>query len=156
MNKHTFPIWYFSHPSSNGTLSNCLSHKNLANVLSKKVSFQRYHRIFNVFSGFGPFVSWKTYSNVWTLRCGNIEKSGSILQVYLGGVGSFSASAACPSQSGHLAIKSITFAAVIWAADEPCSVKTAYAPESSFTMPPRSKTLLWYFCNLGSNSAFSR
>ena len=45
------------------------------------------------------------------------------------------ASAACPSQSGSLAI--ITFAAVICDADEPCSVKTARAPESSFTMSPR-------------------
>ena len=33
------------------------------------------------------------------------------------------ASAACPSQAGCLAMTSITFAAVIWDADEPCSVK---------------------------------
>ena len=33
------------------------------------------------------------------------------------------ASAACPSQSGNLAKTSITFSAVIWDADEPCSVK---------------------------------
>ena len=35
------------------------------------------------------------------------------------------ASAACPSQSGSLAITSITFAAVVCEADEPCSLNTA-------------------------------
>ena len=35
------------------------------------------------------------------------------------------ASAACPSQSGSRAITSITFAAVVCDADEPCSVRTA-------------------------------
>ena len=38
-------------------------------------------------------------------------------------------SVACPSQSGSLALTSITFAAVICDSDEPCSVKTAWAPE---------------------------
>ena len=42
------------------------------------------------------------------------------------------ASAACPAQSGSLALTSITFAAVIWDADEPCSSNTAYGPGSSF------------------------
>ena len=55
------------------------------------------------------------------------------------------ASAACPSQSGNLAITAITFAVVIWDVDEPCSVKTAQAPESSFTTSPRSTTLHLYF-----------
>ena len=64
------------------------------------------------------------------------------------------ASAACPSQSGHLAMTSITSAAVIWDADEPCSVKTALALESSFTKSPRSTTLPLNFCNFDSNSAF--
>ena len=35
------------------------------------------------------------------------------------------ASAACPAQPGGLDMPSITFAAVICDADEPCSVKTA-------------------------------
>ena len=35
------------------------------------------------------------------------------------------ASAACPSQSGSLALTSITFATIIWGADEPFSVNTA-------------------------------
>ena len=43
------------------------------------------------------------------------------------------------------------FAALIWAADEPCSVKTAWAPESSFT-----RLCLCTSVILGSNSAFLR
>ena len=35
-NKQTFPIWYFSHPSSNRTTSNCLSHNNPANGCPNK------------------------------------------------------------------------------------------------------------------------
>ena len=49
---------------------------------------------------------------------------------------------------------SVTFAAVICDADEPCSVKTACAPESSFTMSPRSATRPGYFWYFGSNSKF--
>ena len=55
------------------------------------------------------------------------------------------ASAACPSQPGNLEMISMTFAAVICDADDPCSVNTAYDPESSFTMSPRSTTLPLYF-----------
>ena len=55
------------------------------------------------------------------------------------------ASAACPSQPRSLATTSITFAALVWDADEPCSVKTAQAPESSCTMSPCSTTLPSYF-----------
>ena len=53
------------------------------------------------------------------------------------------ASAACPSQPGNLAITSIIFAAVIWD-----------APESFFTLSHRSTALPLCFCNVGSNSAF--
>ena len=55
------------------------------------------------------------------------------------------ASAACPAHPGSLEIMSMTSAAVICDADVPCSVNTAYDPESSFTMSPRSWTLLLYF-----------
>ena len=51
------------------------------------------------------------------------------------------ASAACPAQPDSLEMMSMTFAAVIWDADDPCSVNIAYAPESSSTMSPRSTTL---------------
>ena len=42
------------------------------------------------------------------------------------------ASAACPSQPGNLEMISMILAAVIWDAEDPCSVNTAYDPESSF------------------------
>ena len=54
-------------------------------------------------------------------------------------------SAACPAHTGILTITSITFAAVICEADDPCSVNTAYATESSFIMSPRSTTRPLYF-----------
>ena len=44
---------------------------------------------------------------------------------------------------------SIILAAVICEADEPCSVKTAKAPESSSTMSPRGTTLPLYFWSFG-------
>ena len=46
---------------------------------------------------------------------------------------------------GSLDIMSMTFAAGICDADDPCSVNTAYDPESSFTMSPPSTTLPLYF-----------
>ena len=57
----------------------------------------------------------------------NLGASSNFIWVYVD-----TASAACPSQSGNLAITSITSAAVIWDAEEPCSARTAWAPESSF------------------------
>ena len=47
------------------------------------------------------------------------------------------------------------FAAVICDANEPCSVKTAYAPESSFTMSILSTTLPLYFCKVDSFCLFA-
>ena len=58
------------------------------------------------------------------------------------------------AQSGSRAISSITFAAVVWDADEPCSVKTALAPESFVFY--NVTTLLLYFCDFGYDSASSR
>ena len=55
---------------------------------------------------------------------------------------------------GSLDIMSMTFAAGICDADDPCSVNTAYDPESSFTMSPRSTTLPLYFWFRGSTSEF--
>ena len=123
----------FSHPSSDKASSNCLSHNNPGQWMTVQVSFNKYHGIFNYCPWFWPFMPWKTYPNVWSFRSGNFEQSGSILQFYLRRKAG-TASAACPPQPGNLAITSITFAA-IWNADEPCSVKTAWAPEPSFTMP---------------------
>ena len=58
------------------------------------------------------------------------------------------ASAACPEHPGSLDIVSMTFAAVIWDADDPCSVNTAYEPESSFTMSPRNTTPYLYIFDM--------
>ena len=63
-------------------------------------------------------------------------------------------SAACPSQPGNLEMISLTFAAVICGADDPCSVITAKDPESSFTMSPQSTTRPLYFWCCVSNTAF--
>ena len=88
---------------------------------------------------FGHFVSWKT--------CPNGHSDFGILS-NLGASSTFTweeadtASAASPSQSGKLAITSSTYAAVIWDAGEPCSAKTAQAPESSLSMSPRSTLCL--------------
>ena len=64
------------------------------------------------------------------------------------------ASAACPAQPGNLEIISMTCAAVICDADDPCSVNTAYDPESSFTISPQSTTRPLYFWGFASNLAF--
>ena len=70
---------------------------------------------------------------------GILSKIGASSQFYLGvcwhGVSWLSV-----SQSGSRARTSMTFAAVICDADEPCSVNAACAPESSLTMSPRSTT----------------
>ena len=42
-------------------------------------------------------------------------------------------------------LMSMTLAAVICDADDPCSVNTSYDPESSFRMSPRSTTPPLYF-----------
>ena len=55
--------------------------------------------------------------------------------------------AACPSQPGNL---KMILAAVICDADDPCSVNTAYDPESSFTVLSRSTTRPLYFWNSSS------
>ena len=50
------------------------------------------------------------------------------------------ASLACPARPGSLEITPRTLAAVMCDAEDPCSVNTAYEPESSFTTSPRSTT----------------
>ena len=55
------------------------------------------------------------------------------------------ASAACPAHPGSLEMMSMTFAAVICDTDDPCALNTAYDPELSFTISPRSTTRPLYF-----------
>ena len=134
---------------SNQASSNCLSHNNPARGWPYKFRSKCTTGSSMLAHGFGH-----------SCRGSRIHSSGYSDSEILSNLGASSnftwvsadtASAACPSQSGNLATTSITFSAVIWDADEPCSVKTAKAPES-----PRSTTLPLYLWNFGSNSAFLR
>ena len=119
--------------------------------MAVQVLFKKYHRILNLSPWFWPFV----VEQIRTFWFGNfyaisehppiLPECKQILRQLLD-----------LSHPGGLPVTSMIVAAVIWHADEPSSVKTTWAPESSFTMHPRSTTLLLYFCYFGSNSAFSR
>ena len=63
---------------------------------------------------------------------------------------------ACPAHPGMLEITSRTLAAVMYDAEDPCSVNTAYEPESSFTTTPRSTTRPLYVWNFLSSSKFCK
>ena len=121
--------------------------------VSVQISFKRNHWIFNIWRRFRSFMSWETYPYIRTLWLWNPEHlvaSSIFTWVHAG-----TASAVCPSQSGSIAaMASISFATVIWDADEPFSVKTAKVPESSLTKSPRSTTRPLYFWCFASNSAF--
>ena len=100
-------------------------------MVTVQISFKKYHGISN-FSMIwamcrGRRVHTSGHSDVGLIS--NQGASSNITCVYAD-----TASVACPSQFGNLATTLIIFAAVIWDADELCSVKTARAPESSFTM----------------------
>ena len=58
------------------------------------------------------------------------------------------ASLASPAQSGSREVASRNLAGVLFDAEEPCPVITAWEPESSFTASPRNKTRPSYFRNL--------
>ena len=83
-----------------------------------------------------------------------LELAKTLMHLPFWPVSADTASAACPEHPGSLEKMSMTFAAVIWDADHPCSVNTAYEPESYFTMSPRSTTLPLYFWYSGSSSEF--
>ena len=59
-------------------------------------------------------------------------------------------------QPRNLSTTSISFTEVHCEADDPCSVNTAYTPESSWTISSLSKTRPLYFWCCGSNSTFWR
>ena len=78
--------------------------------VSSQVSFKRNHWVFDVCPRFCPFMFLEDVSkhqDILTWRQLLVHQSLGVMQ-------------------------SITFATVIRDADEPCSVKTAWAPESSF------------------------
>ena len=121
MNEHTFPIRYFLPPEF------CQSFFELffpitIQLMGDHTSFvQEDHGIFNAFPRFGPFVFVEDVSThldilIFERILSNLGASSNFTRVQAD-----IASAACPSQLGNL----IIFAAVIWDADEPFSVKTA-------------------------------
>ena len=154
MNEQSFSIRYFHHHRPNRTSSHCLSHKTPASGCPYK-----FHSRDTTGSSMfaqdlghlcrGRRIHTSGHSDFGILS--NLGASSNCTWVYAD-----AASAACPVQSGRPAKTSITFAAVIDKANNPCSVNTAYAPESSFTMSPRSATRLLYFWCSGSDSAFLR
>ena len=52
-------------------------------LMDDRTSFVQVPRDLQFSQWFWPFVSWKTYPNIWTFWFGNFEQSGSILQFYL-------------------------------------------------------------------------
>ena len=62
------------------------------------------------------------------------------------------ASLASPAHPGSREITCDTLAAAMCDAEEPCSVNTAWDPESSFTASPRGTTRPFYFWNFMSDS----
>ena len=112
----------FSHPSPRRTFPNCLSHKRPASACPYKFRLKN-PGIYDVWHDLRHFC-----------RGRRVHISGQSDVVIFSNFGAPSiytwvfadtASAACLVQSSSLAMTSITLAAVIWDADEPCSVNTA-------------------------------
>ena len=98
--------------------------KQSSQWVTAQVSSKKFHGIFNYPFDLGHLCRGRR------IQTSGLSVSGILSS--LGASSSFtwdqadSASAACPSQPGNLALTSIIFfAAVIWDADEPCSVNTA-------------------------------
>ena len=123
----------FSHQSSSRTSSNCLSHERPASGWPYRFRWRSITGSSTVAQDLGHLCRGRRFQTSGHSDFGILSN--------LGASSNFTwkadaASAAGPSQPGNLAITSITFAAVIWGADEPCSVKTAWAPESFFYATP--------------------
>ena len=98
----------FSYPSFKKASSNCLLH-NKPRLMDDRTSFlQEVRRALQLSQWIWPFVSWKTYPNICTFWFWNFEQSGSSLPNFTW-VYADTASAACPSQPGNLALTSIIF-----------------------------------------------
>ena len=124
----------FSHPSFNRTPSNCLSHKSPASGCRYK------------------FLSWGTAGSSMFIHVLSHLCRGR--RIHISGHSDFGILSnqvyppflpectAIPRQllAHHCLVAwqwhPLLFAAVIWDADEPCSVQTAYAPESSSVLTP--------------------
>ena len=114
------------------TFSNCLSHKSPASGCPFKFRSRRSTGSSICLHDFGHLCRGRRIQKSGHSDFGIFQHYGRILQILLECTRILHQSVACSSQSGYLGITSITFAAVIWDADEPCSVKDALAPESFF------------------------
>ena len=125
--------------------------------ISTWISFERYHRVFDVCPGCRPSLSWKTYPYVWTSWLSNFEQSGSVLQFQLSVswhcVGCLSVTI-WQSRNNIPSLLRQSFwtptSLVQWTLRVVCYNVTV----SSVTKSPRNTTLSLYFCNWGSNSVF--
>ena len=112
VNKQTFQFGTFSHQNSNRASSNCLSLNNPARGCPDKFRSKSTTRSSMLAQNFGHLcrgrrIHTSGHSDLGILS--NLGASSNFTRVYVD-----TASAACPSQSGNLAIASITFAAVVW------------------------------------------
>ena len=139
----------FLHPSSSRTSSNCLSHNNPANGCQHNFRSRSTTGSSMFAHDFGHWCHGRRthtsgHSDFGILSF--LAASSNCTWVY--GYRANCLSVAIWKSCNNIQT-SITFTAVMWDADEPCSVKTAQAPESSFTMSPRSTALSLDFWNLG-------
>ena len=144
----------FSQPCSNGTFSNNLSHDSPARGWPYRFRSRGTTGSSIPDHDFGHLCRGRRIQMSGHSDFGTFNNVGA--SFILTWVWADTASAACPAHPGSLALASITVAAVICNAEEPCSVNTAWEPESSFTMSPRSTIRLLYFWCCGSNSEFLR
>ena len=154
VNEWAFTIWNFSQPYFKRTFSNCRSYNSPAKGWPYRFRSRRTLGSSILVHDFGHLCFCKRFQISGHSDFGifnNVGASSTLTCVLAD-----TASDACPAHPGSLEIMSMTFAAVICDADDPCSAKTAYDPESSFTLSPRSTTLPLYFWCWGSNSEFLR
>ena len=152
-NKHS-QFGTFSQPLSNTAFSNCFSHGSPAKRWPSRFRSRGTTGSSILDHDFGhlSFGRRIQISGHSDFGISNNVGASSILTWVLADT----ASAACPAHPGSLDTLYMTFAAVICDADDPCSMNTAYEPESFFTMSPRSTTLPLYFWYWGSTSDFWR
>ena len=143
----------FSHPCFNETFSNCLSHNSPAKRWPYRFRSRGMTGSSILDHDFGHLCRGKRiqmsgHSDFGILK--NLWTSSIFTWVWTD-----TASAACPSQPGKLEMISMILAAVIWDTEDPCSVNTAWDPELSFTISPRSTTRPLYFWCFTSIQHFS-
>ena len=123
----TFSQQYFDR-----TFSNCRSHDDPAKRMTVQIPFKKNNWVLHT----GPLFGKRTSGHPDFGTLNNVGASYNLTWV--------SADIASAARASHLGSL------------DPCSVNTAYDPESSFTMSPRSTTLPSCFWYWGSSSEFWR